>query len=69
MGISRVTAFLLRLNWLASQKRAFWLRKNTPSVYVLPKRPSFTGKGTDATDYCWAVWRRDVAPTVVILDV
>lgn len=34
-------AMLLRLPWLASQKRAAWLREHTPSVYVLPKRPSF----------------------------
>jgi hypothetical protein len=23
---------------------------------VLPKRPSFTGGGTDATEYAWMVW-------------
>lgn len=48
---------LLRLAWLASQKRAPFMRANTPSVYVLPKRPSFTGKGTDSADYAWFVWR------------
>jgi hypothetical protein len=36
-----MVAMLLRLPWLASQKRAPWLRRHTPSVYVLPKRPSF----------------------------
>lgn len=51
-----VVAMLLRLPWLASQKRAAFLRKNTPSVYVLSRRPSFTGQGTDATDYAWMVW-------------
>ena len=61
-------AMLLRLPWLASQKRAPWLRENTPSVYVLPTRPSFTGKGTDATDYAWMVWDGK-PPTVTILDV
>lgn len=61
-------AMLLRLPWLASQKRAPWLRENTPSVYVLPKRPSFTGKGTDATDYAWMVWSPRPS-TVRILDV
>jgi len=25
-------------------------------MFVLSKRPSFTGKGTDATDYAWFVW-------------
>lgn len=48
---------LLRLNWLASKRRADFLRGNMPDVYVLPKRPSFTGKGTDATEYAWMVWR------------
>ncbi len=61
-------AMLLRLPWLASQKRAPWLRANTPSVYVLPRRPSFTGKGTDATDYAWMVWDGR-PPTVAILKV
>lgn len=51
-------ALLTRINWLASQKRAAWLRANTPSVHVLPKRSSFTGKGTDATDYAWLTWGR-----------
>lgn len=32
---------LLRLAWLASQKRSAFLQKNTPSIFVLPKRPSF----------------------------
>lgn len=49
-------AALLRLSWMASQKRvAFW-REHPADVYVLPKRPSFTGKGTDACDYAWFVW-------------
>lgn len=62
-------AMLLRLPWLASQKRAAFLRANTPAIYVLPRRPSFTGKGTDATDYAWFVWDPLSVPTVTILDV
>lgn len=38
-----VVALLLRLNWLASDDRAAWLHAHTPSVYVLPNRPSFCG--------------------------
>lgn len=49
-------AMLLRLNFLGSQKRAGFLRANPPDVYILPKRPSFTGVGTDATEYAWMVW-------------
>lgn len=49
---------LLRLNWLAGMKRAKFHRDHPSNVYVLPRRPSFTGKGTDACDYGWFVWRR-----------
>jgi hypothetical protein len=59
LTVSREVVVLLRLGFLASQKRAEWLRECPPDVYVLPKRPSFTGKGTDATDYAWMVWRSD----------
>lgn len=65
---SRVVA-LLRLNWLASIGRADWLREHTPAVYVLPRRPSFTGDGrADATDYAWMVWGFG-PPTINILNV
>lgn len=57
VAASDQVAMLLRLNWLASKKRSEWLRAHTPDVYVLPRRPSFTGRGTDATDYAWMVWR------------
>lgn len=48
---------LLRINYLGSITRHPWWKKNTPiALHVLSKRPSFTGKGTDATDYAWFVW-------------
>lgn len=48
---------LLRLNFLASIKRYDWWRQIPPTaLHVLSKRPSFTGSGTDATDYAWFVW-------------
>lgn len=57
---ARIVAMLLRLNWLESDDRAWWLDahpSNTPDVYVLPNRPSFKGNGTtDATAYAWMVW-------------
>lgn len=56
--LAKVTCALLRLNFLGSQKRAAWLHDWTPDVYVLPRRPSFTGRGTDATEYAWFVWDR-----------
>jgi hypothetical protein len=48
---------LLRINYLGSIGRHDWWKENTPTaLHVLSKRPSFTGKGTDATDYAWYVW-------------
>jgi hypothetical protein len=58
LEIAPVVAMLLRLNWLGSMKRAAFLRENQPSVYVLPRRPSFTGGGTDSCEYAWFVWRK-----------
>jgi hypothetical protein len=63
-------AFLLRLNFLGSQKRAKWLRGNTPDVFVLPKRPSFTpDKKTDATEYAWMIWGPGRRGVVKILEI
>ena len=51
--------FLLRTNFLESKKRFEWWQDKLPKgLYVLSKRPSFTGKGTDATSYSWFVWER-----------
>lgn len=68
MGDGKIVVMLLRLNWLASQKRNQFLRDNPPSVYVLPRRPCFTGDGkTDSCDYAWFVWGLG-APTVQVID-
>lgn len=48
---------LLRLNFLGAQKRkTFWSEFPVSKIYVLSKRPSFTGKGTDSTEYAWFIW-------------
>lgn len=48
---------LLRLSFLEGLKRSKWLRGNMPErVAVLSRRPSFTGKGTDACAYAWFSW-------------
>ncbi len=49
---------LLRLNFLASQKRRGWWLKHKPdALFILSERPSFTDNGkTDATDYAWFYW-------------
>ena len=52
---------LLRLNFLGSSRsradlfeRGSGLRK----VYVLARRPSFTGTGTDSCEYAWFCWQQ-----------
>ena len=53
---------LLRLGFLESQGRWHGLWSNVANrptqLFVLSKRPSFTGQGTDATAYAWFVWDR-----------
>lgn len=52
---------LLRTNFLESRKRFdFWQKNTLTKLYVLSKRPSFTGKGTDATSYSWFIWEKSV---------
>ena len=51
--------FLLRTSFLESEKRFKWWQEHPLSgLYTLHKRPSFTGRGTDATSYSWFVWER-----------
>lgn len=48
---------LLRTAFLESKKRySFWQKHPLNGLYVLSQRPSFTGKGTDATSYSWFIW-------------
>jgi hypothetical protein len=54
-----MAAFLLRLNFLEGQARADFHRKYPAHVLVLPRRPSFTGGGTDATGYARLLWGRN----------
>ena len=67
LELAPVVALLLRLNWLASAKRAAWMHAHTPSIFVLPDRPSFVGGHGDATEYAWLVWGLYAVPTVEIL--
>jgi hypothetical protein len=53
-------AMLLRLGFLGSQKRKeFWKWHPVHRLFVLSKRPSFTGGGTDSSDYAWFCWGPD----------
>lgn len=58
MRQAREVVFLLRLNFLGSQKRrAFFSRVGMPDVFVLSKRPAFiVGAGTDSCEYAWFRW-------------
>lgn len=57
LSIADTVIMLLRINFLGSQKRLdFWRKYPPTALHILSKRPSFTGKGTDATDYAWFVW-------------
>ena len=52
-----ILIFLLRTAFLESKARYdFWQENPLSGLYTLSKRPSFTGKGTDATSYSWFVW-------------
>jgi len=53
---SRV-AFLLRTGVLEGADRNEWIRTHVPDVHVFPKRPKFTGTGSDSATYAWMVWR------------
>lgn len=65
---SNTVAMLLRLNFLASERRQKWIKADTPDVFVLPNRPSFRGKGSDATEYAWFVWDTFSTGKIIILD-
>lgn len=70
LKIGTEVCFLLRLNWLASKKRAAFHRAHPSDVFVLPKRPSFTDDGrTDATEYAWFVWGKGRGNQWFLLDV
>jgi hypothetical protein len=65
---AHVVVALMRLNFIAGEERAAFMRESRPSVYVLPNRPSFDGQGTDATDYAWFVWGFEERGTLEVLD-
>ena len=58
---ANIVVYLLRLNYLGSDKRAEFMRSMCPDIYQLPNRPSFVpserGKlTTDSIEYGWFVW-------------
>jgi hypothetical protein len=64
---AQCTIMLLRINFLGSVKRYdFWKNNRPDSLIVLSNRPSFTGSGTDSTEYAWFVWQEKefIAPGI-----
>lgn len=62
LGLFGRMVLLLRLNFLEGQKRGkgLWKEFRPNDVYVLSRRPSYTGdRKTDATAYMIAIWRND----------
>ena len=47
---------LLPLAFVCSEERRQFNREHPADIYILQKRPSFTGKGSDLTDVAWYVW-------------
>jgi len=60
LGEAKTVIYLLRLNFLGSQRRhKFWCLNPPTHLFVLSKRPSFTEDGnTDSTEYAWFCWDR-----------
>jgi hypothetical protein len=56
LQVAPVVAMLLRINFLASQKRRDFLASTKPGIFVLPNRPTFNGDGADMTEYAWFVF-------------
>lgn len=51
-------AMLLRLSFIASDKRASFLKRNMPDIYIIPNRPNFGPGVSDSTEYAWFVWHK-----------
>ena len=56
--ISKVVVMLLRVNFLASEKRySYWTSGGMPrEIWQLPDRPKFKKGGSDSTEYGWFIW-------------
>jgi hypothetical protein len=53
-GQRGVVALFLRIGFIASLRRSAFHREHPSDVFILAKRPSFTGDGkSDACEYAW----------------
>lgn len=56
---AQTVCYLLRMSFLGSQGRhSFWKANPLTHLAVISEkgRPSFTGKGTDNSEYAWFIW-------------
>ncbi len=60
---------LLRLGFLEGLARMPLHLEYPSNIFILPRRPSFTGSGTDASAYAWFVWGNYVGGQWSILEV
>jgi hypothetical protein len=62
-------AFLLRLSFLGSQERGrtLWSLPGLRWLIPISRRPSFTGGGSDASEYAVFVWERGFTGNAVVL--
>lgn len=57
LALSKNVVFLVRQGFLSSARRSAFFRAHPPAhVFILTKRPSFTGGQTDTADYCFGAW-------------
>lgn len=57
LGEAQFVAYLLRVNFLGAQKRFEWWQGIEPDhLFILSRRPDFSGEGGDCTEYAWFVW-------------
>lgn len=69
-SMSKLVIMLLRVGFMATEKRNEFMRANPPDLFVLPNRPPYKGNGTDSTDYAWFVFYPSVkreAGTIQVL--
>lgn len=61
--LAPIVAMLLRLNYVASAKRAEAHRVDMPEyIWGLPDRPAFRGAGGDSCEYGWFIWTQVKTP-------
>lgn len=53
LDVAREVFFLLRVSFLESAERHYFLSTHAPDVYVLPDRPNFAHGNSDNSAYAW----------------